>query len=174
MTDREDQAIQRKISVAPMMDWTDDARQLPQSESWHGSHLHEYEIARRRYGIPDDDWPSTEPVIDERRMRLSALVEVGTRFTNLYDFGDHWEHSLQVEDLAPSTTDDARIRCVGGENACPPEDVGSPPGYFEFLAALKDPGHRGHADMLRWAGGSFDPAVFNLTAVNERLADIKP
>src|SRR2546429_2544374 len=46
---------------------------------WHGGHLHEYEIARRRYGVADEDWPSTEPVIDERQVRLQALVEEGDR-----------------------------------------------------------------------------------------------
>lgn len=28
-----------------------------------------------------------------------------------------------------------RIQCVAGENACPPEDVGGPHAYFDFLAA---------------------------------------
>src|SRR2546421_7329487 len=36
--------------------------------------------------------------------------------------------------VAPSS-DNARIRCIAGANACPPEDVGGPPGYFELLAA---------------------------------------
>jgi hypothetical protein len=43
---------------------------------WSNSHLHEYEIARRRYGIPDDEWPSTEPVTDERRVRLKPLTAI--------------------------------------------------------------------------------------------------
>ena len=29
--------------------------------------------------------------------------------------------------------------CIGGENACPPEDVGGPLGYEEFLSAMGDP-----------------------------------
>jgi len=31
---------------------------------------------------------------------------------------------------------------LGGENACPPEDVGGIPGYYEFLGAMVE----------RWAG----------------------
>ncbi len=139
---------------------------------WHGGHLHEYEIKRRSYGIPDDEWPSTEPVIDERRVRLKTLVEAGARsFTYLYDFGDHWEHSIKVEDLV--MPEGAKVRCLAGENACPPEDVGGPPGYFEFLLALKDPTHTEHAHMLKWIGGAFDPTAFNLDDINERLAAIK-
>lgn len=142
---------------------------------WSSSHLHEYEIARRRYGIPDDEWPSTEPITDERRVRLKPLIEDGLRrFTYLYDFGDHWEHIVKVEDLVPPKPDRPLIVCLAGENACPPEDVGGYPGYAEFLEALKDPAHEEHANMLRWVGGSFDPTVFDLAEVNERLTAIKP
>lgn len=49
------------------------------------------------------------------------------------------------------------IEAVG---RCPPEDVGGPPGYEEFLAALADPRHERHerhAEMLDWRGETFDP-----------------
>ena len=46
---------------------------------WEGGHLHEFEIARVRYGVPDPDWPSSEPVRDERKARLKPLLESGLR-----------------------------------------------------------------------------------------------
>lgn len=67
--------------------------------------------------------------------------------------------------------DDKRIRCVAGENACPPEDVGGPHAYFDFVAAIRDPAHEEHASMLRWVGGSFDPIAFDLDDINERLEE---
>ncbi len=142
---------------------------------WGGGHLHEFLIARCRYGVPDEEqWQEDDPLFDERRFRLKGFVETGARrFTYLYDFGDHWEHTIKVEDIVvPSGA--PRIQCIAGENACPPDDVGGPPGYFEFLAAIKDPAHEEHNSMLRWVGGSFDPTAFDLVGVNERLADIKP
>ena len=36
-----------------------------------------------------------------------------------------------------------------------------------------DSTHEGHASMLRWVGGPFDPAAFDLAEVHERLAPIK-
>ena len=64
---------------------------------WLGGHLHEYIVGRLHYGIPDDDWPSAEPMIDERRVRLNTLVEsVARPLTYLYVFGDGWEHSVKV------------------------------------------------------------------------------
>jgi hypothetical protein len=116
----------------------------------HNSHLHEYEIVLHRYGIPDDEWPSTEPVIDERRVRLKPLIDDGLRrFAYLYDFVDHWEHSVKVEDLVPPTKGGPLIVCLAGENACPLEDVGGYPRSAEVTEAVQDPAHEEHASMLR-------------------------
>ena len=144
---------------------------------WTNSHLHEYEIAHRRYGVPndEDDWPGAAPLIDERRMRLKPLVEDGLRrFTYQYDFGDSWEHVIKVEDLVAPTSGTPPIVCLGGANACPPEDVGGYPGYAEFLEVLADPTHEEHVSMLTWAGGAFDPKAFDLIEINRHLATIKP
>jgi len=140
---------------------------------WQGGHLHEFEIGRQRYGIPDEDWPDAG-CLDENRVRLKPFIEAGVRhFTYLYDFGDHWEHRIVVEDRVPAEPKTASVRCVAGENACPPEDVGGVPGYFEFLTALRDPANEAHETLRQWIGGSFDPTHFDLTEINERLADIK-
>jgi hypothetical protein len=42
-------------------------------------HLHEYIVGRLHYGIPGGDWPSPEPVIDERRVRLNTLIDSGNQ-----------------------------------------------------------------------------------------------
>jgi hypothetical protein len=147
---------------------------LQTAMGWHGGHLHEYVIGRLHYGIPDEDDPSPAPTMDERRVRLNTLVEAGARrFTYFYDFGDGWEHTIKVEDLVTPGTG-LKIHCVAGENACPPEDVGGPHAYFDFLVALNDPSHEDHATMREWIGGAFDPAAFDITETNERLAAIKP
>lgn len=147
---------------------------LYQTMGWHGGHLHEYVVGRMHYGIPDDDWPGAEPMVDERRVRLNTLVEGGARrFTYLYDFGDNWEHTVRVDDLVMPPRDGVRVRCIAGESACPTEDVGGPNAYFDFLAAIKDSTHEEHASMLEWVGGSFDPIAFDIVGVNARLAGIK-
>jgi hypothetical protein len=142
---------------------------------WQGGHLHEFEIAHLHYGMPpDDDWPDNPPVLDESRFKLSGFVETGLRrFKYIYDFGDHWEHAVVIEGVQPSDPGSQPVACLAGENACPPEDVGGAPGYAEFLEAIQDPTHDDHASLLRWVGGAFDPTAFDLTAVNQRLAEIK-
>ena len=114
---------------------------LQRAMGWTNSHLHEYEIARERYGVPDDedDWPGAKPLTDERRVRLKPLIEGGLRrFTYQYDFGDSWEHVIKVEDLIAPKSGMPPIVCLAGANACPPEDVGGCSGYAEFLEVMAD------------------------------------
>lgn len=147
---------------------------LLQAMGWKGGHLHEYEIARLRYGQPDPDWPTSEPLHDERKYRLKPLIESGLRrFTYLYDFGDHWEHLIKVEDVVLPKAGAPAIQCLAGANACPPEDVGGEPGYADFLAILANPDHEEHDHMKRWVGRPFHPTAFDLAEVNERLAEIR-
>lgn len=140
---------------------------------WTDSHLHQFEINGQGYGMLDPDSPDEDFYLDERRVRLKPFVDAGIRrFTYLYDFGDHWDHVVHVEDLVPPPSTQKAI-CTAGENACPPEDVGSVSGYFEFLAAIKDPTHEEHHSMLNWIGYDFDPGAFDIDHVNAMLAHIK-
>src|SRR4051794_35035090 len=110
---------------------------------WTNSHLHEFEIAGRRYGIPDPDWPG-EHLTDEAKGKLVRLVKQGDRFGYLYDFGDNWVHEITVDRVVAAEPGVRYPRCVAGQGACPPEDVGGIWGYEEFQAALADPAHPDH------------------------------
>ena len=61
------------------------------------------------------------------------------------------------------------VVCLGGERACPPEDVGGISGYAYFLDAVGDPAHEEHDDYLMWVGGSFDREAFNVAEVNAEV-----
>ena len=56
-----------------------------------------------------------------------------------------------------------------GARACPPEDVGGVPGYYEFCKALKDPDHEEHESFMEWFGGDYDSEKFNANEVNLEL-----
>jgi hypothetical protein len=74
--------------------------------------------------------------------------------------------------MCTTSAANSALLCLGGENACPPEDVGGAPGYANFLAAIADPRHDEHEDYLARCGGDFDPARFDRAAVNRALARI--
>ncbi|MDB6090144.1 MAG: plasmid pRiA4b family protein [Gammaproteobacteria bacterium] len=76
---------------------------------------------------------------------------------------------IEVRDVEKHNAEWAYPLCVAGARAAPPDDVGGPPGYEEFLRAIKDPKHEEHASMLVWVGGAFDPEGFDLNAINRIL-----
>jgi hypothetical protein len=47
--------------------------------------------------------------------------------------------------------------------------VGGPPGYANFLEAIRQPDHPEHEEFLLWVGGAFDPEGFDLNSVNRAL-----
>ncbi len=91
------------------------------------------------------------------RYRLGDLIKKkGRTFRYLYDFGDGWDHELMIEDSGFDNSERwADVFCLEGENSCPPEDVGGPPGYSEFCAIMGNPGHNEHEAFIEWYGGEF-------------------
>jgi hypothetical protein len=150
-------------------------RVLQACMGWTNSHLHEFVINGIRYSEPDPDWDEELRQVDERRVVLQkALGHESRCFDYIYDFGDNWHHIVVVEDPYASRSGRAAgIQCTAGENACPPEDVGGPHGYADFLGAIADPDHEEQSNYLSWSGGSFDPARFELPIVQRALAKIK-
>lgn len=165
-------AIWRRIQVE---DGTlDDLHEHIQSAmGWTNSHLHRFEIKGERYGDPEllDDGYEDFQCVDSTTTVLSKLLpKSGERFPFLYeyDFGDGWRHEILFEGYPEFDRQISYPVCVEGEQACPPEDVGGPWGYPEYLAALADPTHEEHEDNLEW-NGPFDPAAFSTAEATERM-----
>jgi hypothetical protein len=143
---------------------------------WSDSHLHSFLIAGTSYGTADDgdeDDDLDEDQVDETSISLLEALERHERFEYEYDFGDGWTHQVTVEGILPQSDPLRFAVCLDGENACPPEDVGGPEGYRDFLVALADPTHEEHAELMDWIGGSFDPAEFELASVNVLLQGMR-
>lgn len=141
---------------------------------WTDSHLHEFVINGIRYAAPDPDWSEDLQQRDERRVVLNKALGQSRCFDYVYDFGDDWHHVITVEDVrVGSPSEPLSLRCLAGENACPPEDVGGSHGYVDFLAALADPTHEQHEEYRAWNGGSFEPTRFDLLAINQQLSKTK-
>ncbi len=141
---------------------------IQMSMGWYNSHLHMFTIGGEQYTDPemggDPDETSTHSE------SLAHLVDQGHRtFRYIYDFGDSWEHTIEVEEVLPSEPKTKYPRCVEGKRACPPEDCGGPWGYQEFLAVIQNPKHEEHGDMLEWVGGTFAPEKFSAAAVNKDM-----
>ncbi|NNJ11666.1 plasmid pRiA4b ORF-3 family protein [Chloroflexales bacterium ZM16-3] len=136
---------------------------------WTDSHLHMFSIGRTTYGVPDPDYDD-EDVRDERRVKLNQLLtEPKQKLSYEYDFGDSWTHVVLLEQVREPESGVAYPRCTAGKRACPPEDCGGVWGYADFLAAITDPEHPEHDELLEWAGGAFDPEDFDLAEIDAAL-----
>lgn len=142
--------------------------------NWWNSHLHEFRIGGLRYGDPetDQDWATdtSSRTFDEREVRLLDFDrEPGLSFTYLYDFGDDWHHTIEIEKLLALDTPPRLASCIDGACARPPEDVGGVGGYERFLAVMADSNDPEHADTRTWCGGHFDPDWFDLATTDKDI-----
>ena len=102
-------------------------------------------------------WPPRGVQGPPRRCSRRRRREDPKTLKYLYDFGDGWEHTIKIERIADATPGVAYPRLVDVTGRCPPEDIGGPWGYGEFLEAIADPKHVRHAELTEWTGDAFDP-----------------
>ena len=143
---------------------------------WQDGHLHEFSAGGRRFGPPDpQDQFMADDVGDERKVRVFDLFgRTGAKALYTYDFGDTWEHSIVLEKRLPAAPNMIYPICTDGQLACPPEDCGGIPGFYDLLGALRDPTHEEHQELRDWVGGDYDPEVFSIEAVNRILTRLIP
>jgi len=141
---------------------------------WTNSHL--YEIRAGGVGwstpYPDQDWAGD--FLDARKARLGdALKDVGTKTLKyLYDFGDGWEHTIKIERLIDPEPGILYPRLIEAKGRCPPEDIGGPWGYGEFLEAIADPSHERHHELKEWFADDFNPHVVDFDWLSEDVAEL--
>lgn len=161
--------IWRRIRVAGDLTLRELHHVLQIALGWTDSHLHEFEIGGKRYGMPDPLEDIGEPPLDEQKYRLNELLQKGSRAEYLYDFGDGWRHDIVVEDEVPAKRGALKAECLAGGRACPPEDCGGADAYEELLDAIADPSNERHAELREWVGPYFAPEEFDLASVNRAL-----
>ena len=135
---------------------------------WTNSHLYEIRAGDVGWGEPDPD--GGDGPLDARKARLIDAVEDTKALTYLYDFGDGWEHTIKIERLIEPEPGVVYPRLIEATGCCPPEDVGGPWGYAEFLEAINDPKHERHAELTEWIGDEFDPKVVDADRLAEDVA----
>ena len=138
---------------------------------WTDAHLHEFRIGDVVYATPHPEDAPERKIKDERRVKLHKTLGAITRFAYLYDFGDSWQHTITVKEIAPLPKYPRGSAFVSaGARACPPEDAGGFYGYQEFLDRYAS-SRRSSAvrEFLQWAGEDFDPDRFDRHAANAAL-----
>ncbi len=170
-----DPAIWRRVVVRADMPLSWLHYVIQEAMGWTNSHLHHFIAGSAIYGTPDPQNAGFgREILDERRHTVADLVPAAKKkFLYEYDFGDGWIHEVVAEKILPPDSGFKNPVCLAGENACPPEDCGGIPGYYNLLEILGDRKHPEYRDMKEWMGGKFDPAAFKLDAVNKAFKRLK-
>ena len=162
---------------------------LQNSFEWQDCHLYSFgmfeEWSGNYYAAPDVELVMSEEDLDVKPdaivmkgLKLSDYVPDYRKILYRYDFGDDWHHYIEVETIIDDCDDDIPI-LLSGEGDAPPEDVGGPGGYAEFLDIISDPTHEayeymnGWAKSLWWRRFDFDTVAWRVNANRVRSNDLK-
>lgn len=139
---------------------------------WTNSHLWEIRAGGAGWGIPDRDW-GDGPSDAAKAKLIDVIEDTGARtLSYLYDFGDGWEHTIRIERITAPEPGAAYPRLIEATGRCPPEDIGGPPGYEEYLEAIKDPSHDRHTEFTEYYDADFDPNVVDADVIRRELATL--
>ena len=146
--------VWRRLWVPDILTLAKLDRVIQAAVAWTHSHLLEFVMAGRRYGIPDDESLDDAPLLDGRKFTVGTVLGESVReFFYVYDFGDPWQHQVNVQDvLLPNPINTGPV-CIAGQNAGPPGDVGGVGGCAAFLEAIQNPEHDQRDAMWNWCGG---------------------
>ena len=153
------------------------------SMDWWDRHLYEFEFPQEKLRITNDGETYEEFKFYQKKYKdkaltkrndphgmISHILETTIRqpqtikidrylekykiITYVYDFGDDWQHKIELEKII----DDYEFgypTILEGEGACPPEDVGGVPGYEEFLRVWNDQEDAEHEEMRQWGENQY-------------------
>ena len=149
---------------------------------WLDYHLHAFRSDRPRFkdiGIPDGE--NDGDVLAGWKVPITRhFKKPGDMLGYSYDFGDGWEHEIQLEGILLAESSESYPRCLDGKRACPPEDCGGPAGYARLLEVLQAPGTEEYKEMTSWLrehaknylpfrSEHFDPNEVDFSDPKERL-----
>ena len=161
--------IWRRIRVSPELTLAELHHVIQILFGWSESHLWQFEIALQTYADYEDEFDELD-LVPAKTTRLADLPAALKRFAYNYDFGDDWWVEIAIEPGTGELPEGAHALCIDGARSGPPDDVGGPWAYPEFLNAVSDPDHRDHRKMLKWVGGAWDAEAFAAETINRELA----
>lgn len=140
--------VWRRVLVPPGLTFGALHRVIQDAMGWGHAHLHQVRAF-------------TE--IGDEALVSAFLRDPGDRVTYEYDFGDSWEHEVELVKVRTGRVTVAQLPWVlAGARSCPPEDCGGPWGYMAALQRRKQ-------KQRSWLPRGFDPATFDRAQVNELM-----
>lgn len=170
-----DPEVRRVVQVPSNFSLADLHTTIQLAMGWQDRHMHQFQIGARFYGPQLADDYAENALLDETRFSLvdfeSKLLQ-GVIYT--YDFGDDWQHVILLTKVIPEGESLNYPVLLGGERACPPEDIGGVPLYQALLDYLENPDFDEELTEIFKESGleDFDPDYFSSEEVNRLLTKV--
>ncbi|MDA8172652.1 MAG: plasmid pRiA4b ORF-3 family protein [Nitrospiraceae bacterium] len=119
--------IWRRIQVPENYTFWDLHVAIQDAMGWTDSHLHNFVIKnpstgrREEIGIPTDDFMEVKIIPGWKKKIANYFSNRNDKAEYIYDYGDDWQHSIQLEKIIDRKENIAYPVCTGGARACPPE-----------------------------------------------------
>ncbi|WP_330872772.1 plasmid pRiA4b ORF-3 family protein [Photobacterium sp. WH80] len=138
--------IWRRFTVSSAMDLESFHQLLQDIMGWENAHLYMFHTQLGHIDNTDEtDLPADDIPL------MAVLQEEGDRIDYIYDYGDHWEHTISLEKINKRSCSLPKV--TAGNGACPPEDCGGIWGYALLLALTKKENlSEDEQDQLMWYG----------------------
>lgn len=140
---------------------------------WSGYHLTGHAFSTLGIEFTEMDGEDFDPLWGTETLEASEYViddylEQVRSYTFTYDYGDDWEHLVQIEKVLEDYEKNYP-QVVKYKGNLPLEDCGGLWGYQKLKEHLADPEDPEHEDAMEWSGGSAD-IEYDLEGANEFLA----
>lgn len=150
---------------------------------WEFAHLFQFsdKIFRGTLDIKipyDDDFDFANNTVKPEKASLKSVFQIERNakpFYYEYDFGDGWIHKITFQ--KPTKKELETFAgfpiCADASGACPPEDIGGPWGYENFLNIIHDKKHPEYKEYREWLDlapkEQYDEEYVDLEQINEGL-----
>ena len=174
-----DPSIYRRVEVPQSYTFWDLHVAIQDAFGWEDEHMHEFYFPRNsgikglRIGVPIDDGFIDLEELPEKGWKMGIdelFCELGDEMMYLYDFGDHWLHSIVLEGMILAQKKVKYPCCTEGALLTPLEDCGGIGGYYQLLEVLSNPKDTEYKETLEWVKGktekkTYQPESFNTASV---------
>lgn len=164
--------IWRRIQIPENYSFWDLHVAIQNVMGWLDYHLHEFMTIEKDYkkikriGLPDEEMMYSD-ILPSWKEKISNwfFLDKNKAINYTYDFGDNWEHRIELERIIKRKEKVNYPVCIKGKRACPPEDCGGVWGYKNIINILKDQKNPEYKETLEWLGGDFSPEKFDCSEV---------
>lgn len=186
--------IWRKVIVPSGINFMQLHNVIQVAMGWYNAHMYEFSFKEFEERITNDAEACEEyeyAVSKEGKKRMAEVgipfympksfyakdicidkyIQRSPKFKYIYDFGDYWEHTIEVVNIIDAYVGKAPI-VTKFRRACPPEDCGGIYGYYELMELVADPTNPECEQMREWLDQIEYSGEYDIDAVNEEMTYI--